>query len=68
MTRKIDYLAGMDDRNAKNVSTLSLRSTQEFERISVDIAVQETLKIPTVPRPEPTRYGDWEQSGRCIDF
>ncbi|MGA8707405.1 MAG: succinate dehydrogenase assembly factor 4 [Steroidobacteraceae bacterium] len=19
-------------------------------------------------RPEPTRYGDWEQRGRCIDF
>ena len=18
--------------------------------------------------PEPTRYGDWEKSGRCIDF
>ena len=18
--------------------------------------------------PEPTRYGDWERSGRCIDF
>ncbi|MBS0395070.1 MAG: DUF1674 domain-containing protein [Proteobacteria bacterium] len=20
------------------------------------------------PGPEPTRYGDWEKSGRCIDF
>ncbi len=19
-------------------------------------------------RPEPTRYGDWEKNGRCIDF
>jgi len=30
---------------------------------------------PTRPReiggrdgPEPTRYGDWEKAGRCIDF
>ena len=30
---------------------------------------------PDVPReiggrdgPEPTRYGDWEKNGRCIDF
>jgi len=30
---------------------------------------------PTKPReiggrkgPEPTRYGDWEKGGRCIDF
>ena len=21
-----------------------------------------------VVRPEPTRYGDWEKDGRCIDF
>ena len=20
------------------------------------------------PGPEPTRYGDWEKGGRCIDF
>jgi hypothetical protein len=20
------------------------------------------------PGPDPTRYGDWERSGRCIDF
>lgn len=20
------------------------------------------------PRPDPTRYGDWEKAGRCIDF
>ena len=20
------------------------------------------------PGPEPTRYGDWERAGRCIDF
>jgi len=30
---------------------------------------------PTLPReiggregPEPTRYGDWEKNGRCVDF
>ncbi|HEX9809610.1 MAG TPA: DUF1674 domain-containing protein [Alphaproteobacteria bacterium] len=28
---------------------------------------------PTAPakkpvRPDPTRYGDWEKGGRCIDF
>ncbi|GAB6047953.1 hypothetical protein JCM19379_17800 [Methyloparacoccus murrellii] len=20
------------------------------------------------PAPDPTRYGDWEKAGRCIDF
>lgn len=36
-----------------------------------------TGATPTAPRPpevggrpgpEPTRYGDWEKNGRCIDF
>jgi hypothetical protein len=36
--------------------------------------VQETAPIePRVERggpagPEPTRFGDWEKNGRCIDF
>ena len=25
-------------------------------------------KVPTDSRPDPTRYGDWEINGRCIDF
>ena len=20
------------------------------------------------PKPDPTRYGDWEKNGRCLDF
>lgn len=34
-----------------------------------------TAAVPVVKReiggrdgPEPTRYGDWEKAGRCIDF
>ncbi|MDX1485155.1 MAG: DUF1674 domain-containing protein [Alphaproteobacteria bacterium] len=23
---------------------------------------------PARKRPDPTRYGDWEKNGRCIDF
>ena len=23
---------------------------------------------PGASRPDPTRYGDWEKNGRCIDF
>jgi len=26
-------------------------------------------KVPVErPAPDPTRYGDWEKNGRCIDF
>lgn len=32
-------------------------------------AVNQTTKERGGPRgPEPTRYGDWERSGRCSDF
>lgn len=40
-------------------------------------AKPETKPAPQPPRPkevggpkgpEPTRYGDWERNGRCIDF
>lgn len=37
-------------------------------------AIEKTPQVP-MPReiggrdgPEPTRYGDWEKNGRCIDF
>jgi hypothetical protein len=26
------------------------------------------VEIGGPPGPEPTRYGDWEKKGRCIDF
>jgi hypothetical protein len=36
---------------------------------------QPASETPVVPRehggrdgPEPTRFGDWEKNGRCIDF
>ncbi len=40
---------------------------------SADPAVEDRREIP--PKeiggrdgPDPTRYGDWEKNGRCIDF
>jgi len=27
-----------------------------------------TAEIDGPKGPEPTRYGDWERAGRCIDF
>jgi hypothetical protein len=29
---------------------------------------QRPREIGGPPGPEPTRYGDWEKNGRCIDF
>ena len=31
-------------------------------------ALAPLLEIGGPPGPEPTRFGDWEKNGRCIDF
>jgi hypothetical protein len=33
-------------------------------------SARNTKKTETTeaPRPDPTRFGDWEKNGRCIDF
>ena len=31
-------------------------------------AAVETKEVGGPQGPEPTRYGDWEKDGRCIDF
>lgn len=28
----------------------------------------DTISSPIGHQPDPTRYGDWERFGRCIDF
>jgi len=35
---------------------------------SVPAAGQRPKEIGGPAAPEPTRYGDWERKGRCIDF
>ena len=29
---------------------------------------QPVKEIGGIKGPEPTRYGDWEKNGRCVDF
>jgi hypothetical protein len=38
------------------------------DRPRVDRAARPPLEIGGRQGPEPTRYGDWELRGRCIDF
>lgn len=35
------------------------------DAVQPDAAV---IEIGGPPGPEPTRFGDWERKGRCIDF
>jgi hypothetical protein len=33
-----------------------------------DVAAPPPVEIGGRDGPEPTRFGDWEKNGRCIDF
>ncbi|MDC0457917.1 DUF1674 domain-containing protein [Alphaproteobacteria bacterium] len=56
---------------------MSKLNTQKEKKPSNDktLEVQKTIANENLPKeqggpkgPEPTRYGDWEKSGRCSDF
>jgi hypothetical protein len=36
--------------------------------IDVTIAVNKDVEVGGPKGPEPTRFGDWERNGRCVDF
>ncbi|MDH5771602.1 MAG: DUF1674 domain-containing protein [Rhodospirillaceae bacterium] len=45
------------------------RPENSAENVAVESAPPNTPKEFGGPKgPEPTRYGDWEQKGRCTDF
>ncbi|MDC0993841.1 DUF1674 domain-containing protein [Alphaproteobacteria bacterium] len=45
------------------------RTSQNSDNLSKKVVDGETPTEVNGPKgPEPTRYGDWEQKGRCTDF
>lgn len=40
----------------------------EAREASEDVGSEDVREIGGPKGPEPTRYGDWERAGRCIDF
>lgn len=44
------------------------QSTQDSKESGGKINPPGEGEIGGVGGPEPTRYGDWEKNGRCIDF
>jgi hypothetical protein len=53
---------------AKAAETVG-RTSQNSDNLSKKVVDGETPTEVNGPKgPEPTRYGDWEQKGRCTDF
>jgi len=49
-------------------ASVSKVSKDEAKETTSSIKPELTKEINGRPGPEPTRYGDWEKNGRCIDF
>lgn len=59
-------------------TTVSKEGSDETAEASLGVAqadktagengASDTLETGGPTGPEPTRYGDWERKGRCIDF
>ena len=43
-------------------------SPESDERPAADAGDDSAREIGGRKGPDPTRYGDWEKNGRCIDF
>ena len=45
-------------------------ATEDTEKAAADETVEpeKPTEIGGREGPDPTRYGDWEKAGRCIDF
>lgn len=46
----------------------SVKDNASQEQIKQNKKDQRPVEIGGPKGPEPTRYGDWERRGRCIDF
>lgn len=51
-----------------STSALHPASDQLPEQALLDDSIQEIQEINGPKGPEPTRFGDWERKGRCVDF
>jgi hypothetical protein len=68
---------GMSTSECKSLSMQDFQVLIPFDRVGAgsDSGAQPPQPSPAPPReiggpggPEPTRFGDWEKNGRCIDF
>lgn len=54
-------------KNAQELSQKELENSHKNEAEQSD-ATKKSKETGGPGGPEPTRYGDWERKGRCIDF
>jgi hypothetical protein len=55
-------------QNAPDNLDSDVSYTQALETPEAVVPYVKPLETGGPAGPEPTRYGDWERKGRCIDF
>jgi hypothetical protein len=70
----LQYQDGERVTDLADLSVVAMNAPQE-KQPDPPAAARPAEPVPARPReiggrdgPEPTRYGDWEKAGRCIDF
>jgi len=68
-------LRAMTDRERKSAEAPAVKGQQSAGAEPQEVVPEQDVRGETSPRelggpagPEPTRFGDWERKGRCIDF
>ncbi len=62
-----DQETGSELQSDGSANTSGVDSTDPGQTLDSDNTVVQE-EIGGRPGPDPTRYGDWEKNGRCIDF
>ena len=56
------------EHEERNEATPAGSETGGKPSVQADDVPEEPKEIGGPKGPEPTRFGDWERAGRCIDF
>jgi hypothetical protein len=58
----------MTDTNIYNDDNSKSRNRESAENAKKDIKVIPAQKSERPNGTDPTRFGDWEKNGKCVDF
>lgn len=65
------YIALMIERTPPTLLTplnAEAQTATADEAAPIDMVDAGEAPAPKAPRLDPTRYGDWELNGKCVDF
>ena len=64
----IDQKAVISSTVSSKVGKTVVDDVQKANQTVTQPVKQSTVDAPVPSDPDPTRFGDWERAGRCIDF